>query len=324
MYSFIVAVYKTATYLPKCLNSILMQSQGNFEALLVDDGSPDKCAELCDDTLVSDARLCVLHQANGGVSSARNAGLAEASGEWVWFVDSDDTIATFSLEQFAHEIERHPKADLHIFNCGYVQEEFAGDLELFLHRYYFTYILGFGPWNKLYRLSLIRQGALCFDQQETVGEDLLFNMRYYQQLSYIGDIQASFIGKDFYHYLSRPGSAMNTGSPRRLEQQLRLYDKIKRLLGCDVSKTTLAYVFLLHLFAGINQAKVGGLRLENFANWDFDKYSQELSDAKSVMPEFFQNEHTSHLGKLRTRLFLLLMKYGYRSIAGLIMGLTPM
>ena len=300
-----------------------MQTQGSFDVLLVDDGSPDACAELCDGILGGDSRFFVLHQANGGVSSARNVGLAEASGEWVWFVDSDDTIEPFSLEQLAHDIKLHPKADLHIFNCGYVQEKFVGDLELFLHRYYFTYILCFGPCNKLYRLSLIRQGALCFDQQETVGEDLLFNMRYYQQLYYIGDIQAFFIGKDFYHYLSRPGSAMNTGSPRRLEQQLRLYDKIKRLLGCDVSKMTLAYVFLLHLFAGINQAKVGGLKVEEFADWDFDKYSLEWSDAKSVLPEFFQNEHTSHLGKLRTGLFLLLMKYGYRSIAGLFMGLTP-
>lgn len=192
MYSIIVPVYKTAAYLSQCVNSILMQSQGNFEALLVDDGSPDRCAALCDDTLGSDARLCVLHQANGGVSSARNAGLAEASGEWVWFVDSDDTIEPFSLEQLAYEIERHPKADLHIFNCGYVQEEFAGDLELFLHRYYFTYILGFGPWNKLYRLSRILQGGLCFDRQETVGEDLLFNMRYYHQLSRWGGIQVFF------------------------------------------------------------------------------------------------------------------------------------
>lgn len=169
-----------------------MQTLDSYELLLVDDGSPDTCAELCDGILGEDSRLCVLHQANGGVSSARNAGLNEARGEWVWFVDSDDTIEPFSLEQFTHDIERQPEADLHVFNCGHVQETYAGDLGHFLHRFYFTYILGFGPWNKLYRLSRILQGGLCFDRQETVGEDLLFNMRYYHQLSRWGGIQVFF------------------------------------------------------------------------------------------------------------------------------------
>lgn len=192
LFSIIVPVYKTEAYLPKCIESILTQSFSDFELLLVDDGSPDHCLDICCGYGSRDNRVRVFHQDNGGVSSARNLGLEHAAGEWVWFVDSDDYVDAHSLAQFKEDIDRHPEADLHVFNCGGVREEFAGGLEAFLHKFYFTYVLGFGPWNKLYRSSLIQRHGLCFDSQETVGEDLLFNMRYYWRMLTGGVLRVFF------------------------------------------------------------------------------------------------------------------------------------
>ena len=90
--SIIVPVYDVERYLPKCIDSILAQTFTDFELILVEDGSPDNCPALCDAAAARDARIRVIHQKNGGLSAARNAGLDTARGEWVAFVDSDDTI----------------------------------------------------------------------------------------------------------------------------------------------------------------------------------------------------------------------------------------
>ena len=96
--SVIVPVYKVEEYLDECVESILRQSYSNFELILVDDGSPDRCGEMCDNYKKRDARIEVIHKTNGGLSDARNAGLRVASGEYITFVDSDDAIADNYLE----------------------------------------------------------------------------------------------------------------------------------------------------------------------------------------------------------------------------------
>ncbi|MDY2590818.1 MAG: glycosyltransferase, partial [Agathobacter sp.] len=91
--SVIVPVYKVEEYLDECVKSIISQSYSNLEIILVDDGSPDKCPELCDLWTTKDNRIKVVHKCNGGLSSARNAGLDIACGDYISFVDSDDYIA---------------------------------------------------------------------------------------------------------------------------------------------------------------------------------------------------------------------------------------
>ena len=90
--SIIVPVYKVEKYLPKCIDSILAQTFTDFELILIDDGSPDRCGEICDEYAIKDERIVVIHQVNRGVSAARNAGLDAAKGEYIGFVDSDDWI----------------------------------------------------------------------------------------------------------------------------------------------------------------------------------------------------------------------------------------
>lgn len=91
--SVIVPVYKVEAYLDKCVSSIVGQTYKNLEIILVDDGSPDNCPAKCDDWAKRDSRVSVIHKANGGLSDARNAGMAIATGELIGFVDSDDWIS---------------------------------------------------------------------------------------------------------------------------------------------------------------------------------------------------------------------------------------
>ena len=190
LFSIIVPVYKTEKYLDKCILSILKQSYKDFELILVDDGSPDNCPIICDEYKKKDKRIKVLHKENGGVSSARNAGLTVAEGEYIWFIDSDDYIETFSLQQL-YEAQKEQKADLYVFNNGSIHEMSIGNIDEFLEKYYFTYILGFGPWNKLYKRNVISSNNLKFDTQETIGEDLLFNVNYYKAI-FVGGARSFF------------------------------------------------------------------------------------------------------------------------------------
>ena len=95
--SIIVPVYKVRRHLQSCIESILLQTYTDFELILVDDGSPDNCGAICDRYALECDKVKVIHKKNGGLSSARNAGLAAAQGEYITFVDGDDTVASSFL-----------------------------------------------------------------------------------------------------------------------------------------------------------------------------------------------------------------------------------
>ena len=90
--SVVVPVYKVEKYLNRCVDSIIRQSFDDLEIILVDDGSPDQCPAICDQLAELDSRIVVIHKENGGLSSARNAGIKVATGKYIGFVDSDDAI----------------------------------------------------------------------------------------------------------------------------------------------------------------------------------------------------------------------------------------
>lgn len=91
--SVIVPVYKVENVLHYCIDSILNQTYKDFELIIVDDGSPDRCPKMCDDYAKKDSRIKVVHKKNGGLSDARNAGMAVATGEYISFIDSDDYVS---------------------------------------------------------------------------------------------------------------------------------------------------------------------------------------------------------------------------------------
>lgn len=101
--SVVIPVYKTEKYVIKSVNSILSQTYKNLEVILVDDGSPDACPVICDELRKTDDRISVIHKENGGLSSARNAGIDKANGEYILFLDSDDTLADYAIEDMTEK-----------------------------------------------------------------------------------------------------------------------------------------------------------------------------------------------------------------------------
>ena len=106
MYSVIVAIYRVEDYLPRCIESILEQTHNNFELILVDDGSPDGSPLICDEYAKKDRRVKVIHKKNGGLVSARKAGLKIAQGEYICFVDGDDFVSNDMLETYERALGR--------------------------------------------------------------------------------------------------------------------------------------------------------------------------------------------------------------------------
>lgn len=104
--SVIVPVYKVEEYLPKCVDSIRNQTYQNLEIILIDDGSPDRCPAMCDQFAMLDGRIRVIHQENGGLSAARNAGLDIMQGEYLMFVDSDDWLSLDAIQTLYDRLER--------------------------------------------------------------------------------------------------------------------------------------------------------------------------------------------------------------------------
>lgn len=117
--SIIIPVYNVEKYIRKCVDSILSQTYKNLEIILVDDGSLDNCGKICDQYAKIDNRVVVIHKQNGGLSSARNAGLKQATGDYIMFVDSDDSLEKIACESLIN-ITNKTDADIICFNCSNV------------------------------------------------------------------------------------------------------------------------------------------------------------------------------------------------------------
>lgn len=181
--SVIVPVYNIEQYLPACIESILAQTYTNLEIILVDDGATDNSGRICDEYAAKDSRIRVIHKPNGGVSSARNAGLDAATGSLIGFVDGDDTIAPEMYQTLYSDMCQYG-ADIAHCGCEIVWETRAehrnGTGKILIHHN----IQGLQEllsgekieptlWNKLYRIELF--GDIRLDERVRVGEDVLIN-----------------------------------------------------------------------------------------------------------------------------------------------------
>ena len=119
--SIIVPIYKVESYLRRCLDSVVSQTYTNLEIILVDDGSPDGCPQICDEYASKDSRIIVIHKENGGLSDARNVGLDICKGEYISFVDSDDWINNHYIEKLLSAAET-VKADIAVASCKYISD----------------------------------------------------------------------------------------------------------------------------------------------------------------------------------------------------------
>ena len=189
--SVIVPVYNAKQFLPECVESILMQQYPKWELLLVDNGSTDGSRELCEQYAAENENIHALHQAGGGASAARNAGLKEAAGEYIVFADADDYLANADvLSDMAQALEENA-ADIVVGNYkrlwkdsllpakshtvfrGFDRESAAFRFQGFFSAGILSYV-----WCKMYRRSFLEKNALQFAGY-TYAEDKLFNFSCY-------------------------------------------------------------------------------------------------------------------------------------------------
>lgn len=232
--SIIVPIYGVEKYLNKSIKSIVEQTYENLEIILVDDGSLDNCATICDEWAKKDKRIKVIHKVNGGIADARNVGIAAASGDYIGFVDSDDYIEKEMYEKLYRTIKQE-NADIVMCNLEKLEENGTKILldspiknEIFdgkeaIRRisgdYSWYYIV---LWNKLYARDIL--GDIVFPMGKIHEDEFVFHRIYFKCDKIIS------IGDKLYNYIRRNGSIM-TGAEkiRHLDAVEAICDRIEFL-----------------------------------------------------------------------------------------------
>lgn len=228
--SVIVPAYNIREYLPRCLDSLLAQTYGKLEIIVVDDGSTDGTAAVADGYAEKDARIKVIHKENGGVTSARLRGVAEAAGDWIGFVDGDDSCEP---EMYTRLMDNATAYGAEISHCGY-RMVFPSRVDWYYNTGKLTkqeglqglYDLLDGSfvepalWNKLYRRELFAGLEVWMDKSVRINEDLLMNYYLFRRAKMA-------VHEDVcpYHYILRRGSAaVSRLNEHKLKDPVRVLD----------------------------------------------------------------------------------------------------
>lgn len=233
--SIIVPVYKVEPYLQRCIESIRNQTYKKIEIILVDDGSPDRCPDICDELAEKDSRIQVIHKINGGLSDARNAGIEIATGEYIVFVDSDDYLAEQMIEKMLDAVQQN-NCKMAICNFLCIDEEGKStgeserspvkdellDAREILRRFYqlygWFYIVA---WNKLYHRSLLSKDTFPIGrihEDEFTASQLIWKAEKIACIEYQG----------YYYVRQREGSiTQNLNDSRHLDAYFALIERYK-------------------------------------------------------------------------------------------------
>ena len=226
--SVIIPVYKAEAYIVKCLDSVLNQTLKDFEIILVDDGSPDRCGEICDDYAQKDRRIKVFHTKNSGVASARQLGMDKAMGDYVIHIDPDDWVEPAMLEELYNKALEDDSdvvlCDYWINNVNIVKQQPSTLHHLVVLKELFQHLHG-SCWNKLLRRSCYIDQQTKFYTELTYCEDLTF---WCQIFTY--NIKVSYLNKAFYHYNNHSGSICKTHMNYQKDRDWKVIKILKYVL----------------------------------------------------------------------------------------------
>ncbi|MBT8325642.1 MAG: glycosyltransferase [Winogradskyella sp.] len=295
--SVIVPIYKIEQYLPKCIESILDQSYKNFELILVDDGSPDNCPKICDDYAKNDDRVKVVHKENGGLLSARKAGLEAAKGEFIAFVDGDDWVDKFYLEtlfklakandadlvvtgqfrEFDGKIETIKPKEAGVYNEDKIKSYIIPNAIYngrFCEHGISTYV-----WNKLYRRELLYKILMDVPNEIIMGEDAAIT---YSYLSITKRLVISRI--PLYYYRQRHDSIVKSLENPKIEYYRLglLMNFLKVKLSHVLDEQTLDSQISYYLFSQI-LVRTGGLIVEKSGDILFNPFLKVNQNSKIVV-----------------------------------------
>lgn len=307
--SVIVPIYNVEKYLKRCVDSILAQTFTDYELILVDDGSPDGCGAICDEYQRQDNRIQVIHKENGGLSSARNAGLDVAQGKYIWFCDSDDYVDCKLIEIMVSQVESG--IDMPVFQlckedeengiyyrssltCGEFSLEGKNRREFIINEL----LAGNITWmacNRFYRRDVIENNGMRFvDNRVIFAEDLYFT------LCYCGHIKNCKVIEDHpYYYWQRSDSIMGKQTFQgNLERFSKLAEAVYQHWAQFDECNELIQVFPLIYYCIIYPEVV---RIKTYNNLN-DRQMREYILNKIENPEFYQKNISgaSHFFELLT------------------------
>lgn len=257
--SIIVPIYNAEKYLDRCVDSILSQTFLDFELLLIDDGSPDRSGEICDEYAQKDNRIHVFHKENGGVASARQFGLEHAQGEFVIHADPDDYVEPSMLEEL-YECAKKNQADMVI--CDFYIDAFQHIIEkkqnpsnldhLTVLRELFQHLHG-SCWNKLLKRTCYKQYGVSFPSGVSYCEDLSFWVRLLKE-----PIRITYLPKAFYHYVQHETSIVRNYMNKKeddgwklmtlLGTELKAYPDIRKIAQSRTALTVVKDAFMYGKF----------------------------------------------------------------------------
>lgn len=257
--SIIVPVYGAEAYLTKNMKTIIEQLTTDCELILVDDGSKDSSGKICDELALLSSQVSVIHKINGGVSSARNAGIQAASGEYITFVDSDDFVEDCYVRVILDAI--HSQNDL-IFFGSYLLEKGEDKKSLMKpwlseltdsHSIEIAQKLVFGcksnePWDKVFKLKILKENNLYFPENINLGEDLMFSLEY---LKYVHSV--SVLDDPIYcHIFNKNGLGQQQAGIEAMKYHDAVFSKIISSLNeLEVSNNVvmLSYEMIIQILA---------------------------------------------------------------------------
>lgn len=232
--SIIIPVYNVEKHLSRCIESILKQTFRNIEIILIDDGSSDKCPQICDLYAKRDPRIKVIHKENAGAGIARNSGIELATGKFISFVDSDDYIAPNMFEKLYNEIEHK---DVDAVFCNYYEVFDTGQrikkLDIKnnhiikneeINTFYYSIISFFRPvvWRALFKADILLKYDLKFvSEREVLSEDKFFLLDY---LKFCNSL--AFITDCLYYYYINTNSLIHRYNPSQFNLLIKAYYKL--------------------------------------------------------------------------------------------------
>lgn len=265
--SVIVPIYKVELYLDKCIDSIVNQTYKNLEIILVDDGSPDECPVKCDEWAKKDSRIQVVHKKNGGLSSARNAGIINAKGEYLYFLDSDDSITPNCLELLVKTSEKYPMAQ--IVQAGASATEGFSYLSMnnnhkvprcsYNHKLIkWRMLWSYYPvtaWNKLIKRQWLLKHSLFF-KEGLLHEDVYWTFFAAKHISVYAVCK-----HDTYLYNIRPGSITQAPNERNIQSWIKSLSDFLDNIDDDSQAAQRA---LIYRIAATNIGKCGAFYQSDF------------------------------------------------------------
>lgn len=266
--SIIVPIYKVSEqYLRECLNSIISQNMQDVECILVSDGAPEQEEAICKEYCSKDSRFRFVHKEHSGVSATRNKGIREAKGEYISFIDADDTIAVGIYEKAYKEAIEH-NSDVVIWDVGAepslndTSKDISNNQKILTsHSIHFV-----SSWCKLYKRELLIRNSILFDTSLGFGEDREFNISFFQVARKI-----FYLKEEGYFYRTTENSTTNKYYPNFWETAQKFLNKLKVK---KVSQSEIAYEYISFFFLS--------WKLDYFNKQNPDQFAPRLSKIRKL------------------------------------------